>query len=215
MRLSHGRLSFGIPEYLAYPSAWFYPRILVGPGAFLTQRYAAEQNIRFVINCASDGDSPDWFQDRFADRYVCLNAIDSPNVNILDWYPAFEAAMQRFLRAGEGTVYVHCQAGMNRSGSLALAYVCRHFQLPLEGVVAAVRSQRPVLLQNLVFMNQVQEFINNGRVSRSENTRLDVDRVHDRDSGLSSPGDREGTAGDKDNAGEPEGGAGTTLPGDL
>ena len=55
----------GIPDYLRYPAAWFYPRILVGPGNFLTQRFAAEHNITHVINCAMEYDSPDWFQDRF------------------------------------------------------------------------------------------------------------------------------------------------------
>ena len=204
-----------IPDYLWYSAAWFYPRILVGPGAFLTQRFAAENDIRFVLNCAFDYDSPDWFQERFPERYVCLNAVDSETVNILDWYPAFEAAMQRFLRESHGTVYVHCHAGKNRSGSLALAYVCQHFQLPLEGVIAATRSQRPVLFQNPVFMNQVQDFINNGRLSSQKNTRLDVDRVHDRDSGLSSSGDHQGSPGDKDNAGESPAGTGQSVSADL
>jgi len=208
-----GQLSL-IPDYLRYPAAWFYPRILVGPGAFLTQRFVAEMNITHVINCASDGDCPEWFPDRYPEKYLCLDAIDSPFVNILDWYPKFEAKLHEFLRVGSGVVYVHCQAGMNRSGSLAMAYVCKNFHLPFEEVLVAVKKQRPVLLQNLVFMNQVREFIN-GYISRSKDTRLDVDRVHDRDSGLFTPDHRSGLEGLIVHAGQPEDGAGTITLHDL
>jgi len=197
----------GIPDYLRYPPAWFYPRILVGPGNFLTQRFAAENNITHVINCAMDGDCPEWFPIRHGKRYECLRAVDSEYVDILEWYPKFEETLHKFLRQGSGVVYVHCQAGMNRSGSLALAYVCKNFCLPFQEVITATRRQRPVLFQNPVFMNQVKDFIN-GCISSSENTRLDVDRVHDRDSGLFTPDHRPGLEGLVVNAGEPEGGAG-------
>jgi len=204
--LRDGRF-MGIPDYIRYPAAWFYPRILVGPGAFLTQRFAAEHNIAYVINCADDGACPEWFSDRYPERYLCLDAIDSLSANILDWYPKFEAKLHAFLRQGTGVVYVHCQAGMNRSGSLALAYVCKNFHLPLDEVVVATKRQRPVLFQNPVFMNQVKDFIN-GCLSRQENTRFDVDRVHDRDAGLVTPDDRPGLEGLVVHAGEPEDGTG-------
>jgi hypothetical protein len=143
-----------------------------------------------------------------------MDAIDSIYANILDWYPKFELKLHEFLRSGTGVVYVHCQAGMNRSGSLALAYVCKNFHLPFDEVVTAVRKQRPVLLQNPVFMNQVREFIN-GCVQSQKNTRLDVDRVHDRDSGLFTPDDRSGLEGLVVHTGEPEDGTGTASEYDL
>jgi hypothetical protein len=59
---------------------------------------------------------------------------------------------------------------MNRSGFLGLAYVCAHFNLPLDTVVQATKSQRPILFQNVVFMNQVKNFIN-GHIQSSQNTR--------------------------------------------
>lgn len=204
-----------IPDYLRYPAAWFYSRILVGPGVFLTQRFVAEHNITHVINCASSYDSPEWFQDHFCERYACLNAVDSLSANILDWYPIFEETLHRFLRQGSGVVYVHCQAGMNRSGSLALAYVCKNFHLPFDEVVTAVRRQRPVLLQNTVFMNQVKEFIN-GCLSRQKNTRLDVDRACcDGDTGLFTPDNCAGSEGLLVHAREPTDGAGTSTVDDI
>jgi hypothetical protein len=172
--------------YMQQPPAWFSPRILVGPGEMLTARFVRDNRITHVINCAQDDFCPRWWKQQHPDKYVVLNAIDSLQHNILDWFPAFEYTLRMFLRDGplDGVVYVHCQAGMNRSASLALAYVCKNHALPLNMVVAAVRRQRPCILQNPVFMRQVREFINHGCFPSAENTRLDVDRVHDRDLGL-------------------------------
>lgn len=183
--------------YMQQPPAWFSTRILVGPGEMLTPRFARENRITHVINCAQDLFCPDWWKLQHPEKYVVLNAIDSHQHNILDWYPLFEMSLRKFLREGplDGVVYVHCQAGMNRSASLALAYVCKNYDLPFEPVVAAVRRQRPIILQNPVFMTQVKEFINHGHLSSAENTRLDVDRVHIRNLGLFTPVYRPGIKG--------------------
>jgi protein-tyrosine phosphatase len=150
------------------PPAWFFPRILVGAGQMLTPLFAARYNITHVVNCAYPEHCPIWFQKTYPKNYVCLYAIDSPTVDILDWYPAFEDAMHRFLREpGTGTVFVHCHAGINRSASLALAYVCKNFGQDLESTLRSVITQRPIMFANRVFMNQVKTFIN-GCVSRAK-----------------------------------------------
>jgi len=161
----------------------------------LTPFFVIRNKISHVINCAQDEYFPRWWKLRHRDKYVVLNAIDSLQHNILDWYPAFEHTLRTFLRDGplEGVVYVHCQAGMNRSASLALAYVCKNYSLPFEGVVTAVRRQRPCVLQNPVFMTQVREFINHGHLPSTQNSRLDVDRVHDRNAGLFASDNRSGS----------------------
>ena len=156
-----------IADYIRQPPAYFHTRILVGPGILLTPRFATGRGITHVINCAYEEDSPDWFRTRYPDRYVCLNAHDSYQHNILDWFAAFEQTMHRFLRDGFGTVYVHCQAGINRSASLTLAYVCKNFNMPVDGMVAIAKRQRPCMFQNSIYMNQVREFIN-GRLSRPQ-----------------------------------------------
>jgi atypical dual specificity phosphatase len=201
MMFVNGKYTPLIPEYLKQPAAWFHTRILVGAGNFLTPQFASINKITHVINCAMEYDSPKWFRSEHPEKYECIQAIDSIAVNILDWFPKFETAMLKFLREGDGVVYVHCQAGMNRSGSLALAYVCKHFHLDLDAMVVTVRRQRPVLLQNPVFMNQVREFIN-GRIQSEKNTRLDVDRVHDGNSGLFTSDHSTGSEGLEDDADE-------------
>lgn len=177
------------PSYLRDPPAFFHPRILVGPGSFLTPYFAQKHDITHVINCAHDDFSPFWWRQQNPTKYTVLNAVDSVSVNILDWYPKFEATMKEYLREGTGVVYVHCQAGMNRSASLALAYTCKNMSMDFDELVQSVRRQRPCILQNPVFMNQVKEFIN-GRVQNSENPGISFLQFHDRYAGFFAPGNR-------------------------
>lgn len=190
------------PDYMRQPPAFFHPRILVGPGMFLSPYFAQKYDITHVINCAFDEDSPSWWRTRNPTKYKVLNAIDSQQTNILDWYSEFETTMKEFLRHGTGVVYVHCQAGMNRSGSLALAYTCKNLGMEFEELVGSVKKQRPCLLQNPVFMNQVKEFIN-GRVQNSENKGNTFLQHNDRYARFFTPGNRPDTEGNQNQAGNP------------
>lgn len=167
------------------PPAWFYPRILVGAGSMLTPDFVARHKITHVINCAYPLHSPFWFREVYPHRYVCLYANDTTHDNILEWYPLFEETMHRFL-SGDGTVFVHCQAGINRSASLALTYVCKNFGQEFDSTVRAVLLQRPIMFTNRVFMNQVKSFIN-GCVPRAEDTGYSH-RCNNGDTGFSTSG---------------------------
>ena len=175
-----------------YEPAWFHPRILVGSGT-QSIRLLSRHKITAVINCAFPQDCPEVTKRILGPRYVCLQAYDSPHVNILDWFPAFEEAMYRFLRETTGIVYVHCQAGMNRSAFLALAFVCKNFGMDLTTTVTLTKSQRPIIFQNQVFMAQVQSFIN-GHLSRAENSRL-IGGSENGNAGLGPSGHRPESAG--------------------
>ena len=178
-----------IPDYLRQPPAWFHTRILVGPGSILTPRFVSNNHITHVINCAFDEDSPDWFRLRYLERYVCMEAFDSPIHNILTWYPKFEAYMKTFLRESSGVVYVHCQAGMNRSAFLALTYVCKHFSMNPEDMIPILRRQRPCMFQNVVYRNQVKDFIN-GHLQSAQNSGNIEQRNNIGDTGLRTSGNR-------------------------
>jgi hypothetical protein len=160
-----------MPDYLRQAPAWFYNRVLVGAGPMLTPAFMTKYGITHVINCADDEACPAWYRKSFPHNYVCINAQDSLFVNILDWYPKFEYFLHKFLRESAGTVFVHCQCGINRSGFLAMTYVCKNFGLTFEDIFFAGRGQRPVLFQNPIFMRQVQEFIKNGYLPSAQNPR--------------------------------------------
>lgn len=188
------------PDYLRESPAFFYPRILVGPGEFLTTSFVSRYGITHVINCAHDDFSPIWWRTTFPSKYTLIPAVDSPHVNILDWYLVFEKTLQEYLRDGDGVVYVHCQAGVNRSASLALAYTSKNLGMNIDELIGSVRRQRPCILQNQTFMNQVKEFVN-GRVQDSKDPRPQFFDNNDRYARFFTSGNRSGLEGDQNQTG--------------
>lgn len=142
------------------PPARLHTKIVFGPGKDLTPANVQKYNITHVINCAFDQDSPSWFRQENPNKYICLNAQDSLNVDIRQWYTKFEEAMDKFrTESGSGTIYVHCQCGINRSGFLTLMYICKKFHYSFETAVNAILRQRPCALTNPAFMKQAKDFL--------------------------------------------------------
>lgn len=54
-----------------------------------------------------------------------------------------------------GSVYIHCQAGVSRSVSFAIAYLMYRYGLPLKTALHAVRRKRPSAHPNENFMQQL------------------------------------------------------------
>ena len=151
------------------PPAWVYPRILLGAGSQLNPLFVAKYNITHVVNCAFANDCPEWWRTRHPGQYAEIHAIDSMAVRILDWYPEFENWMRLFLRSTNGTVFVHCKAGVNRSAYLVLAFVVKNFGIDFKLLLSAVRRQRPIICDNSTFMKQVENELY-GRVQSEEGT---------------------------------------------
>lgn len=189
------------PQYLREPPAFFHTRILVGPGGFLDRTFATKHNITHVINCAFDMYSPAWWRTENPTKYKVLNAVDSATTNILHWYPEFEMTLHEFLRDGTGVVYVHCQAGMNRSASLALAYSAKNLGMNLEELIASAKRQRPCLFQNRVFMDQVKQFVN-GRLQSPEAEGTYKLEYHDRYARFFASGNSPNSTRHEDDAGD-------------
>jgi protein-tyrosine phosphatase len=62
------------------------------------------------------------------------------------------------LRDPDAAVYIHCFAGVNRSGALAVAYACDTLNLPATEVVHRVRrGTNRLILTNDGFMSQLVE----------------------------------------------------------
>jgi hypothetical protein len=133
---------------------------MFGPGVFLSSDFIQKNNITHVLNCAGAGDVPSFVAAHFGNRYAILNAIDSPLVDITNWFPEYTVHIDRFLQDPAcKMVYVNCQAGMNRSGFLTVLYSCMKFKYKFEDACRAVILQRPCALMNPVFYKQVQDYI--------------------------------------------------------
>lgn len=146
------------------PPARVHPKIIFGPGMFLNDSFMNKHNITHVVNCAYDEVVPNYIKEKLAKNYAVVNADDSFDVNITNWYPLFENKMNTFLRDPTSkTIYVNCQMGMNRSGFLTVLYSCMKFGYPYDVVTRAILLQRPCALMNHVFHEQVQEYIKKHR----------------------------------------------------
>jgi len=147
------------------PPARIHTNIIFGPGLYLNPGFVRAHNITHVVNCAFDKDSPSWFRSKYPDNYECLEALDSTSENIMKWYPKFEQVMNTFLRSPDsGKIYVHCQCGINRSGFLALMFVCKKFGYSFEVASSAILKQRPCALSNPEYKRQVKSHLeHNGR----------------------------------------------------
>ena len=142
------------------PPAKIYTNIMFAAGEQLTERFALKHNITHVINCAFDQDSPEWFRTSSPHKYHCLNAVDSLDVDITHKFAEFEKVMDEFIREPDsGTVFVHCQCGINRSGFLALLYGCKKFGYSYDDMVKSILKQRPCALTNPVFKHQCFHFV--------------------------------------------------------
>jgi len=145
--------------YVHDPIARVFERILLGAGFYLLPKFVNGHQITHVINCADDSACPPSFRAYLGKNYTCLNAMDD-ETNILEkHYDAFEAAMDAYLRDPVcKNVYVHCQAGMNRSATLVLAYVVKRFRVNLVSLVHHVVRQRPCVMVNPHFQDYLVKF---------------------------------------------------------
>ena len=159
IRFQGGRIRYAMSRsqgWMVDPPAYIHPRILFGSGMALTPEFAEKHSITHVLNRAFDQDSPTWFREQFSNNYRRLNAVDSVDVNILDWYHSFETIIQAFLRdEGSKNVYVHCQCGINRSGFLCLNFMIQKLKIDLNDAIKAILRQRPCALTNPSFRQQV------------------------------------------------------------
>ena len=139
-----------------------FPRIWVGNGGRLSHRFMNAFSITHIINCANEEACPENIREHISkEKYTCLGAIDSTNVDLFDtWYPNFKHAMDTYLRdpSCKG-VYVHCQAGINRSAFLAAGYLIRTCGISFDKCIRRMLSQRPCIMTNQAFQAQLIDFV--------------------------------------------------------
>lgn len=139
-----------------------HPNLLIGAGCMLTPQFVDKHEITHIINCASDCDSPEWIQESFKSNYTCLHAVDSFESDITNWYDSFENTLRSFLRSSDcKTVYIHCQAGINRSAYLTLLFCCNRLHYNFDSTCKSILVQRPCAFTNHVYYAQVKSYIKN------------------------------------------------------
>ena len=111
-------------------------------------------NIRYVLNVTAKQPSyhlPPGF------HYKHLEAADNGLQNLRQFFEEAFNFIDEAKKAGAG-VLVHCQAGISRSPTIAVAYLMKHYPMAMADAYKFVKTKRSIISPNLNFMGQLWEF---------------------------------------------------------
>jgi protein-tyrosine phosphatase len=145
------------------PGLWLsLPPVEIYPGLWLGNMFNAQDmhfrttnNIKTIVNCATYEAQVQLIN---IQTYVCLNASDDDNYRIIDNHFSYVYEMIDISIEKGWNVMIHCQCGINRSATLAIAYLCNKFQCPIERAILNVFQKRPCILSNRGFRKQLFEW---------------------------------------------------------
>merc|ERR1719410_1251340 len=108
-------------------------------------------NIRYVLNVTAKQPSyhlPPGF------HYKHLEAADNGLQNLRQFFEEAFSFIDEAKKAGAG-VLVHCQAGISRSPTIAVAYLMKHYPMAMADAYKFVKTKRSIISPNLNFMGQL------------------------------------------------------------
>lgn len=114
----------------------------------------ARLNIRYILNVTAKPASyhiPPGF------HYKHLEAADNGIQNLRQFFEEAFEFIDAAQQAGTG-VLVHCQAGISRSPTIAVAYLMKNRSIPMAEAYKFVKTKRSIISPNLNFMGQLWEF---------------------------------------------------------
>jgi Dual specificity phosphatase, catalytic domain len=127
----------------------------------LIGNYKDAGDIRFLtshkvthILCSASELTP-LFPGRF--KYKHVIADDVPYFNLSKHFDAAADFIHEALRSN-GTVLVHCAAGISRSVSLTIAYLMKYERLKLSAALSMIKSRRFIANPNPGFLRQLKEY---------------------------------------------------------
>lgn len=124
-------------------------------------------NIRYILNVTAKAATysiPSGFQ------YKHLEAADNGFQNLRQFFEeAFEFIDSA--KAANTGVLIHCQAGISRSPTIAIAYLMKNYLMPMADAYKFVKTKRSIISPNLNFMGQLWEFEQVLKVSSGSSTK--------------------------------------------
>ncbi|CAG9796121.1 unnamed protein product [Diatraea saccharalis] len=85
-----------------------------------------------------------------------IRADDTPQTNLLSYFPMANAFIDEGLQ--KGNVLVHCHFGVSRSATIVIAYLMGKYKLSFEQAFGYVRQRRRFINPNPGFVNQLRQY---------------------------------------------------------
>ncbi|CAG4981111.1 unnamed protein product [Colias eurytheme] len=132
------------------------------PGLYLSNaRAAADRNVLQQLNITHvlTVEARRLPKSTFVDSNICtlyIRANDTPQTNLLPYFPMANAFIEEGLQ--KGNVLVHCHFGVSRSATLVIAYIMQKYSLSFEQAYNFVRQRRKFINPNPGFVSQLKQY---------------------------------------------------------
>jgi len=174
-----------------HPATQVLPHMYLG-----NMRDASDANVLhrlgvgYVLNVTAK--QPSYTMDP-AINYKQLVASDNGLQNLRQFFDeAFEFIDEA--KNNRSGVLIHCQAGISRSPTIAVAYLMKHYPMAMAEAYKFVKTRRSIISPNLNFMGQLWEFEQGLKKDRQQDEAMSTSSS----SNGSSDGGSEGTKEEED-----------------
>ncbi|KAJ3411536.1 phosphatase, partial [Chytridiales sp. JEL 0842] len=91
-------------------------------------------------------------------HYHMISIDDDVDANLLQYIPSALEFMDEAITTQNGTVLVHCVAGISRSATIVVAYLMKSNNMSFEESMEFVKSKKPNVEPNEGFVTQLRLF---------------------------------------------------------
>lgn len=109
--------------------------------------------ITHILCCASG--IKNFFPNDF--KYLNLDILDSEKVNIRQYFEQTNKFIDDAIK-NNGSVLVHCHAGISRSSTILMAYIMNSQKMSVDKVLDLLKSKRDKVNPNAGFIEQLREY---------------------------------------------------------
>ncbi|KAM8907842.1 dual specificity protein phosphatase 16 [Spinachia spinachia] len=120
----------------------------------LNQDLMQQNDIVYVLNASNTCPKPDFIPES---HFLRVPVNDSFCEKILPWLDRSMDFIEK-AKASNARVLVHCLAGISRSATIAIAYIMKRMDMPLDEAYRFVKEKRPTISPNFNFLGQLLDF---------------------------------------------------------